>query len=254
MEISFLQFLIVCPLVFLGGFVDAVAGGGGLISLPAYMIAGLPVINAIGTNKLSSAMGTTLTTIRYAKDGFIPWKKAIICAVFALIGSSLGAELALLIDDGVFKIIMLVILPLTAIYVTKGKALVSEKPPYPFGKTAIIAASVALIIGAYDGFYGPGTGTFLIILLTALAHIPVTEANGTAKVINLSTNVAALVVYIINGKVIYLLGLVAGLFGILGNYLGARYFEKGGAKSMKPIMVTVLVIFFVKVLYEVITG
>ncbi len=254
MELSIIQYLIVCPLVFLGGFVDAVAGGGGLISLPAYMIAGLPVINAIGTNKLSSAMGTTLTTIRYAKDGFIPWKKAAICAVFALIGSSLGAELALLIDDGAFKIIMLVILPLTAVYVTKGKALVNEKEPYSFGKTAIIAALVALIIGAYDGFYGPGTGTFLIILLTALAHIPVTEANGTAKVINLSTNVAALAVYIINGKVIYLLGLVAGVFGILGNYFGARYFEKGGAKSMKPIMVTVLAIFFVKVLYEVLTA
>ena len=254
MELSFIQFLIVCPLVFLGGFVDAVAGGGGLISLPAYMIAGMPVINAIGTNKLSSAMGTTLTTIRYARDGFIPWKKAAICAVFALIGSSLGAELALLIDDGVFKIIMLFILPMTAIYVTRGKALVSEKEPFSFWKTAIIAALVALIIGAYDGFYGPGTGTFLIILLTALAHIPVTEANGTAKVINLSTNVAALAVYIINGKVIYLLGLVAGLFGILGNYIGARYFEKGGAKSMRPIMITVLVIFFIKVLYEVLTA
>lgn len=254
MELSLIQFLIVCPLVFVGGFVDAVAGGGGLITLPAYLIAGFPVINAIGTNKLSSAMGTTLTTVRYARDGFIPWKKAAICAVFALIGSSLGAEAALLIDDGAFKIIMLVILPLTAVYVTKGKALVGDRKPYSFGKTAIIAALIALIIGAYDGFYGPGTGTFLIILLTALARIPVTEANGTAKVINLSTNVAALVVYIINGKVIYLLGLTAGIFGIAGNYLGARYFEKGGAKSMKPVMITVLAIFFVKVLYEVLTA
>ena len=254
MELSILQFLIVCPLVFLGGFVDAVAGGGGLITLPAYLIAGFPVVNAIGTNKLSSAMGTTLTTVRFAKDGFIPWKMAAICAVFALIGSSSGAELALLIDDGAFKIVMLVILPLTAVYVTKGKALVNEREPFSFGKTTLIAALVALIIGVYDGFYGPGTGTFLIILLTSIAHFRVTEANGTAKVINLSTNVAALVVYIINGKVIYLLGLVAGVFGILGNYMGSRYFEKGGAKSMKPIMITVLAIFFFKVLYEVLTA
>ncbi|MDO4816671.1 MAG: TSUP family transporter [Bacillota bacterium] len=254
MELNIAQFLIVCPLVFLGGFVDAVAGGGGLISLPAYLIAGFPVTTAIGTNKLSSAMGTSLTTVRYARDGFIPWKMAGICAVFALIGSSLGAEIALLLDDGVFKIIMLVILPLTALYVSRGKALVEEKSAYPFGKAAVFASVIALIIGIYDGFYGPGTGTFLIILLTAVAHIPVTEANGTAKVINLSTNVAALVVYIINGKVIYLLGLTAGVFGILGNHLGVRYFEKGGAKSMKPIMITVLAIFFVKVLYEVISA
>ena len=83
MDISFIQFLIVCPLVFLAGFVDAVAGGGGLISLPAYLIAGFPGHVAIGTNKISSAMGTTLTTVRYTKSGFIPWKQAVFCVAFA---------------------------------------------------------------------------------------------------------------------------------------------------------------------------
>lgn len=253
MELTFLQYLIVCPLIFLGGFVDAVAGGGGLISLPAYMIAGLPVINAIGTNKLSSAMGTTLTTYKYAKDGYIPWKQAIFCVLCAFIGSSCGANLALLINDGIFKIIMLIILPLTAVYVYKSKALVVEKEPYSFLKTTLLSGGIALFIGAYDGFYGPGTGTFLILLLTVLAHMSVFSANGTAKAINLSTNLSALVVYIINGKVIFVLGLVAGLFGIAGNYLGARYFEKGGSKSVKPLMIAVLAIFFIKVLYEVIT-
>ena len=88
MEISIIQYLIVCPLVFLAGFVDAVAGGGGLISLPAYLIAGFPDLFAIGTNKVSSAMGTTLTTVRYTKSGFIPWKQAIFCVLFALAGSA----------------------------------------------------------------------------------------------------------------------------------------------------------------------
>lgn len=254
MEITLIQFLIVCPLVFLAGFVDAVAGGGGLISLPAYLIAGFPVHFAIGTNKISSAMGTTLTTIRYTKSGFIPWKQAIFCVLFAFAGSACGANLALLINDGVFKIIMLVILPLTALYVMRGKALSGDKKPYSAVKTTVLACAVAFFIGAYDGFYGPGTGTFLILLLTAVAHMPVTEANGVSKAINLATNLSALVVFLINGKVVFAIGLVAGLFSIAGNWLGSSLFKKGGSKAVKPIMITVLVIFFVKVLYEVIGG
>lgn len=254
MEITLIQFLIVCPLVFLAGFVDAVAGGGGLISLPAYLIAGFPVHFAIGTNKISSAMGTTLTTIRYTKSGFIPWKQAIFCVLFAFAGSACGANLALLINDGVFKIIMLVILPLTALYVMRGKALSGDKEPYSAVKTTVLACAVAFFIGAYDGFYGPGTGTFLILLLTAVAHMPVTEANGVSKAINLATNLSALVVFLINGRVVFAIGLVAGLFSIAGNWLGSSLFKKGGSKAVKPIMITVLVIFFVKVLYEVIGG
>lgn len=117
MTITFIQYIIVCPLVFLAGFVDAIAGGGGLISLPAYMLAGLPVHNAIGTNKLSSAMGATLTTVRFAGSGFIKLKLAVPCAAAALIGSAIGARIALLIPEHVFKIIMLFVLPLVAAYV-----------------------------------------------------------------------------------------------------------------------------------------
>lgn len=250
---EFVPYLIVCPLVFIAGFVDAVAGGGGLISLPAYLISGIPVHMAIGTNKLSSGMGTALATFRYARSGYVPWKLAAFCAVCALIGSACGAELALLIGDGVFKIIMLVILPLVALYVLRGKALASdtEKEPLCAWKTTAISMAVALIVGAYDGFYGPGTGTFLILLLTGPAHLCLAEANGIAKVINLSTNIAALTVYLFNGKVIFPLGLTAGCFSIAGNYIGTRFFAKGGAKSVKPIILIVLAIFFIKVLTEV---
>lgn len=243
--------MIVCPLVFLGGFIDSVAGGGGLVTLPAYMLAGLPVHFAIGTNKISSAMGTSLSTYRYAKDGFIPWRIAGFCVVCALLGSALGASLTLLIDDGALKIIMLFLLPLTAVYVAKSKALVQESTPFDFGKTALLSSVIAFVIGIYDGFYGPGTGTFLILLLTVVAHMSAYSANGTAKVINLSTNISALAVFIVNGKVIYALGIVAGLFSIAGNYIGTRYFEKGGSKAVKPLMICVLCIFFIKVFYEV---
>ncbi len=200
MELHLMHFLIVCPLVFLAGFVDAVAGGGGLISLPAYMIAGLPVHFAIGTNKLSSGMGTTLATARFAKNGYIAWKNALLCIVTALIGSSLGAKLALQLDDYYFKRLILVILPCTALYLTFGKPFVGEKESFPVRKMILFSALIAFIIGIYDGFYGPGTGTFLLLLLTGIAHMGLKEANGITKAINLTTNLTALAVYLMNGK------------------------------------------------------
>lgn len=250
---SFYIFLIVCPLVFIGGLVDAIAGGGGLITLPAYMIAGLPAINAIATNKMSSSMGTTIATIKYGSDGFIPWKLVPFCVAGAFLGSSIGSNLALLVSDRYFKIVMLIILPLTALYILRSKGLSADKEPLGLGRTILISLAAAFCIGIYDGFYGPGTGTFLLLLLTGLAHMELTKANGLTKVINLTSNIAALTVYLINGKALLLLGLCAGVFNIAGNYIGATMFKKGGAKFTRPVMILVLAIFFVKVLYELIT-
>ncbi|MGM9614565.1 MAG: sulfite exporter TauE/SafE family protein [Oscillospiraceae bacterium] len=249
------RYLIICPLVFLGGFVDSIAGGGGLISLPAYLIAGLPTHAAIGTNKISSAMGTTLTTYKFWKLGYIRLKLGIVCAVCALIGSTSGANLALLVSDRIFKIILLFVLPLTAFYVFRTKTMdTAGREPLSTGKTYAIAAACALVIGVYDGFYGPGTGTFLLLLLTGLAHMDLNTAAGTTKVINLATNIAALVTYLLNGKVMLTLGLVAGLFGIAGNWLGARSFTKNGSKIVKPIIGVVLAVFFVRILWEMFGG
>ena len=255
MELTLLPFVIVCPLVFLGGFVDAVAGGGGLISLPAYLIAGVPAHNAIATNKLSSAMGTTLTTVRFAQKGFIPWRQAAVCVVFAFLGSSLGAKLALQIEEKTFTMLMLVILPLVALYVLRSKALgQGEREPLSPRKTLGISAAAALVIGAYDGFYGPGTGTFLLLALTGLAHMELTKANGVTKAINLTTNLAALLVFLLEGQVLLPLGLVAGCFGLLGNYLGSRFFIQGGIKFVKPVILVVLTIFFIRVLGQLSGG
>lgn len=250
MELTWLHFVIICPLVFVAGAVDAIAGGGGLISLPAYMIAGLPVHNAIATNKCSSCMGTAMATGRYALEGYIPWKQSVCCVGCAMIGSYAGAQLALHLSDAIFQVVMLVILPLTAIYVLFGKSLDGSKAPYPFLKTTLLSMAVAVVIGVYDGFYGPGTGTFLLLFLTGAAHMDLTRANGVTKAINLTTNISALAVYLYSGKVFLLLGVTAGLFSIAGNYVGTRFFDKGGKKFVKPVMILVLVIFFLKVLLE----
>ncbi|MBR1579006.1 MAG: TSUP family transporter [Selenomonadaceae bacterium] len=245
-----MEFLIVCPLAFLAGFVDAIAGGGGLISLPAYLIAGLPPHFAIGTNKLSSTMGTALTTFRFAKSGFINWKLAGVCSLVALGASSVGARLTLLLDEKVFSLVLLVILPLTAYYVFKSKDLSPKGAPRGRVEMYLITLLATIVIGVYDGFYGPGTGTFLLLILTGVARMKLTEANGLTKAINLSTNVAALAVLLFNGKVLLVLGFVAGLFNMLGNYLGTRSFVSGSSTVVRPLIILVLAIFMVKLIIE----
>ena len=230
-------FLIVCPLVGLAGFIDAIAGGGGLISLPAYLIAGLPPHAAIGTNKFGSCCGTVVATWQFACHGFIRWKQAVPAVALALAGSWLGARLALMVDPGTFKIIMLIILPLTGVYVLNKKALQASNPPYSVRRTMLIVALLSFVIGVYDGFYGPGTGTFLMLLLTAVAHVSLNEAAGLTKVINLSTNVAALAVFLTHGVVWMPLALAAAAFSVVGNYMGAKYFvSKGTLAHLGPVL------------------
>ncbi len=243
-----MEFLIVCPLAFLAGFVDAIAGGGGLISLPAYLIAGLPPHFAIGTNKLSSTMGTALTTFNFARSGFINWRLAGMCSIVALFASSLGARLTLLLDEKIFSCVLLVILPLTAFYVFRAKDLSPTGAPRGRVEMYLIAILASIVIGIYDGFYGPGTGTFLLLILTGVARMKLTEANGLTKAINLSTNVAALAVLMFYGKVLLALGLIAGLFNMLGNYLGTRSFISGGSKIVRPLIILVLAIFMIKII------
>ena len=250
------QLFIICPLIFIGGLVDAIGGGGGLITLPAYLIAGLPVHAAIGTNKVSSAMGTSIAFTKFLRDGYMPLKLSAAGAIFALAGSSLGARTALLLSDYVFRLLMLVILPVTAWYVFKSQDLLREEHSSSDiidRRTYVVCVLVAFSTGFYDGFYGPGAGTFMLLLLAGAAKLSVQKANGVTKAINFSTNIAALAVYLTNGKVILPLGITAGLFSIAGNYIGARFFEKGGAKIVRPVILVVLSLFFVRVIYDLLS-
>ena len=146
---------------------------------------------------------------------------------------------------------MIVILPIVAFYVFKNKKMGddSEAGTIPERKAFLIALLAAFGVGAYDGFYGPGTGTFLILILTGAAKYDMKTAAGTTKAINLASNVAAMVTFIVNGKVIYPLGLTAGLFCIAGNYIGSGMVLANGQKIVRPVVLIVLAILFVKVIF-----
>lgn len=247
---SLLPYLIVCPLVFLAGFIDAIAGGGGLISLPAYLLAGLPPHLAIGTNKLSSTVGTSLATAQYARKGYMLWKLAIPSVPLSLFGSWIGSHLTLLVPEGAFMIVMLIALPLIAAYVFTHKTLNREIAAALTLKTWLIVLTAAFVIGLYDGFYGPGTGTFLMLILTGMAALTIRQAAGITKVLNLSSNVMALCVFLLNGTVLVPLGITAAFFSMAGNYLGARSFIRKGESIARPIIICVLIILIIKILWS----
>ena len=242
------QYLIVCPLVFLAGLIDSIAGGGGLISLPAYLIAGVPPHIALGTNKTSSSMGTVVSAAKLAKNGFVDRRTAVPGGLCAVAGAIVGATISLYVEDTVITHMMIVILPVVAFYVLRSRTLgESEKTGTLTGGRLIGAVcGIGLVMGIYDGFYGPGTGTFLLLLLTGLAHLDTRRAAGTTKVMNLSSNLAALATFLINGQVYYCLGLVSGLFCIAGHYIGSSLVVRGGRRVVRPMILVVLCILFGK--------
>lgn len=251
MELHMTTFLIVCPLVFLAGFVDAIGGGGGLISLPAYYLAGVPIHHAIATNKLSSATGTLISTIRIGKSVKIRWKLIAPAVVMALIGSYLGTRLSILTDEKVLRQVLLIGAPSGSIFRTSEKFTDIRKNGAPgTEKGALIVWTSALIIGTYDGFYGPGTGTFLLIMFMGLAHLTSMESAAYTKILNLSSNVCSMVTFLLGGHILLLLGLTASVFSIAGHYAGAGMVLKNGTKVIRPIILVVLALLFIKIIFN----
>lgn len=250
MTLNFETFLIVCPMLFLAGLVDAIGGGGGLISLPAYLLAGVPIHSAIATNKLSSTCGTALATVRFIREGLVNWKLALPTVVFAVLGSSLGANLSLSMEDEIMEGILFVVLPAVAFIVLNPRIFHdnAETEIVMSRKLWLTAISSAFVVGVYDGFYGPGTGTFLIIAFTVFAKLNIRTANAQAKVINLTTNITSLTIFLLSGQVVVLLGLAAAACNMAGNYIGAGLAMTKGSKITRPVIVLVLILLFLKVL------
>ena len=244
------QFLIVCPLVFLAGFVDSIAGGGGLISFPAYLLAGVPVHVILGTSKLSAFPGAIVAAARFAKSGLVQWKLALPCGLIAALGAFAGARIALGVDEAVIRSLMVVVLPVVAFYVLRSKPDPGEeeKAELPFEKLLIPSLTASFVIGAYDGFYGPGTGTFLILVFAGPLKMHMKHSAGISKVVNLAADIGALLTFTASGKVNVALGVAAALFCMAGSYFGSGLVVNNGQKIVRPVILTVLVLLFAKIL------
>ena len=246
--------LIVCPLIFLGGFVDSVAGGGGLITLPAYLMAGLPTHLAMGTNKVVNGCGTAIASFNYFKGGKLELRPAVTAGLFALLGSSIGTKIALLIPENTLKIMMLIALPVVAVVLMVKKDFGldtdAEKPARSPRREIIASALIGFFLGGYDGLVGPGTGTFMIMAFTLALSMDLLTASGCSKVGNLASNVSSAVLFALNGKVYWALCLPAALCNILGAVCGTRYAMRGGSKKVRGMIFLVLALLFVKMLCD----
>lgn len=241
--------LLICLGVFLASFMDAIAGGGGIISGPTHLIAfgSLPASYALGTNKVSASIGTVFSTARFIKNGYVNWKLFAPSILFALAGSVGGTWLQHRTPDVVLKYMLLIVLPVVALITLRTHDWPDEPGEIdPKKQTAIVWIS-SLVIGAYDGYYGPGTGTFLMIIFIRLAKLDTRHAAGGVKVINLSSNIGSLFTQLVSGYVFLGVGLTASVASIAGHYLGSGLAIKNGGKIVRPTVIVVLVLLTLKI-------
>lgn len=238
---------------FAAGWIDAVVGGGGLLQLPALLLVpGISPVQALATNKMASIFGTTTSAVTWYRRAKPDLRTAMPMAGIALVGSYGGATLASLLPVSVFKPVIVVALVVVAVVTVARPNLGSIAALRHSGrKHYVIAAALGLVIGFYDGLIGPGTGTFLIIaLITALGYDFVL-ASAKAKIVNVATNVGALLFFIPQGYVLWALAIGMGLANMTGGYIGSRMAVAGGNKFIRIAFIVVVGVLIIKVGHDV---
>ena len=235
---------------FFAGFVDSIAGGGGLIQLPALLI-GLPkseTAEVLGTNKLSAVFGTTTAAALYRKQIKPDPKLLIAMGLPAFLGSAGGAVLASKIPTSSMRPMVLALLIVVAIYTWFKPDLGKFENLRHHSKRRVqIAAIAGAVIGFYDGIFGPGTGSFLMLILVASLGYAFITASAIAKVVNVATNVGAILVFGIHGAVIWQIGIIMGVANISGAIIGSRLAIKGGSTLVRKVFLIVTVALIIKV-------
>ena len=241
--------LLICAGVFLGSFMDAIAGGGGIVTVPTYLMGlhNFPTYYALGTNKLSSGIGTVFSTARFIRQGYVDWPLFAPSVVLALVGSVCGTWLQHHTPAVVLKYLLLLVLPVVAFITLKTHKWPDEPEPLDPWLRRLIVWAAAFLIGGYDGYYGPGTGTFLMIIFVRFAKLDTRHAAGGVKVINVASNFGSLFTALRAGYVLVGVGLISAVASILGHYLGAGLAIKNGSKIVKPTVIAVLILLTIKV-------
>lgn len=248
---SYLILSILVVVAFITGFVDSIAGGGGFISVPALMLAGLPTQQAVATNKLPAVFGSAIASYNFIKEGKILWRFAILGIIFALLGGVVGSSINLNVSKETLDKIVLIILPIAAIITfIPRKKIRAEQREFTKFETYVVVPVISFVLGIYDGFFGPGMGTFLIVAFYSILGLDMVNASGIAKLVNFSSGFSSLLVFMKMGTVVYTVG-IPMLFSItLGGYIGSKIALKKGQSFIKLIMIIVFVIMFGTLMYK----
>jgi len=247
--------LFVCLMSFLAGFVDSIAGGGGCISLPAYLFIGLPTQTAFACNKFSSACGTLFAAIRYLRSGAVHLRVALISASTAVLGAVIASRIVMMLDPTVFQKILVFVLPFAAVFLLLKRDFgeTSGFETLPAKKVTLLALAMGLVLGFYDGLIGPGTGTFAIAIFSGVMKFDLRTASGNAKVMNIASNGASAVAFVVAGLVIYQIALLTAACSIAGNLAGSGMAIKKGAGFIRLMMTAAVLLLLGKLALDLFT-
>lgn len=255
-----MDLLWLCLFAFLAGFVDSIVGGGGLIQLPALLVflpkelaSSLPLV--FGTNKLSSICGTSVAVLQYSRRVAIPWRSMLPATVAAFLFSALGVRVLQSVRSEFLKPLVLVLLVAVAIYTYSRKNLGHlHAPKFLADHERLMAVAVGVVIGFYDGFFGPGTGSFLIFIFIGLFGFDFLTASASAKAINFATNLAAVIVFAAHGDVLYQFALPMGACNVAGSLLGTRLAMLKGNRFVRVIFLGIVTVMIAKFAQEQFVG
>ena len=255
MEVALSDALLLCLFALLAGALDAIVGGGGLVQLPALLVVlpSTPVVALLGTNKLASVVGTASAAVTYNRRIAVDRRTAVAMGVAAFLGSGAGALVATRVSSDVLEPVVLLALVAVLAYTLRTPALGEvEQLRLRAGEQRAVALAGGAAIGFYDGFVGPGTGSFLVFLLVGAVGLSFLHASATAKVVNTMTNLAALLLFAAGGHVLWVLGAAMAVSNLLGSQLGTRLALRRGSAWVRRVFVVVVTALVLRLAYDVV--
>ena len=241
------------PLLFgtglLAGFVDSIAGGGGLITLPVLLGFGFDPRYALGTNKLQATFGSGSASWHYARAKAVDLRDCSLGFVFSFVGSALGTILVQRLDPNFLKRCIPILLLAVAVY-TLFKPKLGDRDIHPRMSRRRFDVAIGLSIGFYDGFFGPGTGTFWTMAFMLGLGFNMTRATGYTKVMNFASNLASLLFFLLAGQILFAAGLAMGVGQLLGARLGSRMVVTKGTRFIRPIFIAMVLAVTLKLVYD----
>lgn len=236
---------------FTAGYIDSIAGGGGMIQVPILLLSGISPLNVLASNKIASLFGVLMATIKYALSKKISWRVVSIAIIPCLIASYIGSSLVMFLSDEVIKWAILIAIPVAMIFLFKKSKKIKEEKTELNNKNIVIATAP---IGFYDGLLGPGTGTYMTISIKKYLHLDYLVSTASTKPLNFATNLGSAIAFIMAGKVIWGIAIVLGLANVAGSYVGSHYAIKGGEEFIKKILIFVLVFMLVANIVKIVVS
>jgi uncharacterized membrane protein YfcA len=225
---------------FMAGYIDSIAGGGGLITTPTFLIMGFPPQNALAQSKLVNSLGTMIAIRNFAKNKCIIWKVVPLGTIFALLGALIGSKIVLIIKTQILYYLIAVLIPFGFLFTIYKSKLINKEHDQDFKFSPFKIIIVCLLVGFYDGFFGPGTGSIFIICLYLITKMPLINASATSKTLNLSSNIGAFIIFLLAGKMSFVIGIPMILANIIGNHLGSsRAIQTNGKIISKVLLISV---------------